>query len=117
VVTPVGPCRTYVRSFGCYEDAARLRDILPLPRSKAESFRKSRMQVAFGVLRVSDGVVNSGYAPDKPCQNSFVDMGLSAAFFRSHSSAAAAKRDRLGTIDLHSHSFSVRCSPRAHRFP
>ena len=80
-------------------------EILPPPSSKAESFLRSRMHVAFGVLRCSDGVVSSGCVLLSPSQNSLVGTAASGEFLRSHSSAAAAKRDRCGTA------FSFACAP------
>lgn len=52
------------------------------------------MQVDLGVLRLSAGVVSSGYALLKPSQKTLVEIVSPAVCFLNHSSAATANLDR-----------------------
>ena len=70
----------------------------PPPNSNAGSPRRSRMHVAFGVLRSSDGVVRSGRISERPSQNCFVEIAFPCACVRSQSSAGPANLERLGIL-------------------
>jgi hypothetical protein len=83
---------------GYVDPSYGLRNVMrPLATSKAESKRRSRMQVAFGVLRPSPGVVRSGKVRDNPFQSSAVVTVSDDASVRNHCSAATANLERLGT--------------------
>jgi hypothetical protein len=74
--------------------------IFPPPSSKAESFRRSRIADALGVLRSCVGLVRSGRVFERPSQNSLVETALPAACSRSHSSAGTANRERRGITPI-----------------
>ena len=71
-----------------------MRAMVPFPTVNRVSFRRSRMHVLRGVLRVGVAVASSGTADRRPFQSSLDDTEVSLCFF-IHANVASPNFDTL----------------------